>query len=320
MERIKTFKQMPLYQDIINNKQMHSIMLISKDECQLDEYANLICLSMFCEGEDKPCGKCSYCQKILHNNCVDILKYPKKDTVIKSDELTEIVDSILELPYEANIKIYVLSNMSNMDRLMQNKLLKSLEEPPANVFFILKVNNESQILQTVKSRCRKIYLPSLKEADLKQTFDASKSNVLEAISFCDGSQSQAQNFIENVNFVDNVKIVFDMLLNFRKSSQTLFYANKLYGKKDEFLDILNIFLKVLQDVNYINIGMQNLVYSDTHMDELLRINSEFSVDSIIGMVNNALDIVEKIDRNCNYNALIDGFLLGILEVRHKCPM
>ena len=94
MHNIQKFKSMPLYQDIINNRAMHSIMLISTDQDVLDEFTRYICTTMFCTGADKPCNECANCKKIEHNNCVDILEYPRRDNVIKRDDLEEIVSIV----------------------------------------------------------------------------------------------------------------------------------------------------------------------------------------------------------------------------------
>ena len=126
--------------------------------------------------------------------------------------------------------------------------------------------------------------------------------------------------MNNPNFQQNVELVLDILLNYRKSSNTLIYSSKLYDHKDDFLDILNIYLRLLQDSNYVRLGLNTLLLSERYIHELSRISREFSVDAISAMVNRALLLREKLDRNCNFNTIIDSFLLGILEVRHFCPI
>ncbi|MBR7091416.1 MAG: hypothetical protein IKC79_03100 [Clostridia bacterium] len=319
MDNLSKFKKMPLYLDITNNRAMHSIMLVSPDQDILDQFTQNIAMTMFCDADNRPCGTCANCQKILHHNCVDILEYPRRDSIIKRDDLEEIVSSVIETPYESDIKIYILRNMSSMDRSMQNKLLVSLEEPPHNTYFILQVTNESQVLPTIKSRCRKIYLPNYTCEELRNILDRTNATE-EAITFCNGSLAVANSLLSNNNFLSNVQLVLDILLNYRKSTDTLLYSSKLYDCKDDFLDILNIYLRLLQDSNYVRLGLTNLLYSDRYVPELSRIAREFSVDAISNMVERAVLLREKLDRNCNYNALIDSFLLGILEVRHFCPI
>lgn len=319
MHNLQKFKSMPLYLDIINNRAMHSIMLISPDQDILDEYTTHICTTMFCTTTDKPCGECANCKKITHNNCVDILEYPRRDSVIKRDDLEEIVSSVVEAPYESDIKIYVLRNMCSMDRGMQNKLLVSLEEPPSNVYFILQVTNDTLVLPTIKSRCRKITLPTYTISELREIL-GDNHQAEDAITFCNGSLSNAKKLLSNSNFKANVDLVLDILLNYRKSTQTILYSSQLYDAKEDFLDILNIYLRFLQDSNYLRLGLKELLFSEHYTQALVRISREFSVDAIFHLVERALLLREKIDRNCNYQSLIDSFLLGILEVRHFCPI
>lgn len=317
------FEQSQIYNEILNDEMMHSIMLISHDKDMLDAYANKIVSTMYCVAEHKPCGVCQNCQKIKHNNMVDVLTYPKDGDIIKSADLSELIDSVYELPFEHSKKIYVLNNFSNTDVLMQNKLLKTLEEPPAHAYFLLKVTNETLVLQTIKSRCQKILLP---KPDKTVLFEALQQNnadqniIAEAISFCDGSLALAKQYAQNPNFAENVNFVFNLLQNYKKSWQTVDFASVLYDKKDEIFDIIHIYLKILQDTTYHVLGLNDLVTLTKHQDELDVIGKHFSLDAMTQMIKDTTLMMEKLDRNCNYNTIVDEFLLGILEDKHKWPV
>lgn len=316
------FKQSSIYYEIIQGKMMHSIMLIGADDKMLDIYAQNIITTLFCVDNDKPCGKCINCQKILHNTFVDVCTFPQNGEVLKSDELSRMLDTVYEMPFESDKKVYVINNFSNIDQLLQNKLLKTLEEPPEHAYFILKVQNESKVLQTIKSRCQKINVPHLEKKELEEylkTFgDGTK--VDEAIQFCDGSVSKAEHYLKSENFITNVNFVFNMLQNLKKSWQIVDFASVLYAKKDEFADIMHIYLKTLQDAIYLVIGMQNKIGLTEHKTELNNIAQTFSLDAMSHMIKSTVLILEKLDRNCNYNTIIDEFLLGILEDKHKWPI
>ena len=317
------FKKTEIYKEITHNTMMHSIMLISSDTEMLDIYANNIVSTMFCTAAEKPCYKCAECQKIAHKTMVDVLEYPTKGEVLKSDELSRMLDTVYELPFEHDKKVYIISNFSSIDVLMQNKLLKTLEEPPAHAYFILKVDNESVVLQTIKSRCQKIMLPKLDDNSLQEclnTLGADVNLVDEAMAFCGGSLAQAKQYINNPNFLDNVNFLLNMLQNLKKSWQVVDYASVLYNKKDEILDILHIYLKVLQDATYLALGLEDLITLKTHVNQLKFIVEEYSLDAMSQMIKDVNLILEKLDRNCNYNSIIDEFLLGILEDKHKWPI
>ena len=317
------FKETQIYNEIINDEMMHSIMLISHDKDMLDFYAYKIVCTMFCSSENKPCGVCPNCQKIKHNNMVDVLTYPKDEDVLKSTELSELIDSVYELPFEHSKKVYIINNFSDIDILMQNKLLKTLEEPPNHAYFILKVTNETAVLPTIKSRCQKILLPKMDKnalIDCLQQNNADIDIISMSVAFCDGSLALAKQYASSTTFAEDVDFVFDLLLNFKKSWQMVDYASVLYNKKDEILDIIHIYLKILQDTTYHVLGLNDLITLTKYIDKLDAIGKQFSLDAMIQMIKDTTLVIEKLERNCNYNTIVDEFLLGILEDKHKWPV
>lgn len=76
-------------------------------------------------------------------------------------------EKILEKPIVSSKKVYVINDADLMTKEAQNCLLKTLEEPPEFVIIILVLANESKILNTVKSRCMRIFFSKLKDEELK---------------------------------------------------------------------------------------------------------------------------------------------------------
>lgn len=74
------------------------------------------------------------------------------------------------MPIVSKRKVYVIDDSEYMTKDAQNCLLKTLEEPPEFVTIILIVSNENFILNTIKSRCIKIYFNNLSDEELKSIF------------------------------------------------------------------------------------------------------------------------------------------------------
>ena len=316
------FRQSSIYYEIMQGKMMHSIMLIGSDDKMLDIYTQNIITTMFCLEKNKPCGECINCQKISHNTFVDVATYPQNGEVLKSDELGRMLDTVYELPFENDKKIYIINNFSSVDQMLQNKLLKTLEEPPEHSYFIIKVNNETKVLQTIKSRCQKIYVPQLSYSELTDYLNAlgDAQKVSEAVQFCDGSLSLAEHYIQSADFLQNVNFVFNMLQTYKKSWQIVDFSSVLYAKKEEFVDIMHIYLKILQNTIYTVLGLDDKITLKGHSLEINNIAQSFSLDAMSHMIKSTTLMLEKLDRNCNYNTIIDQFLLGILEDKHKWPI
>ena len=103
------------------------------------------------------------CALIDEESFSDCLILPKEGGKLSVDDCTRIIDESLLHPVEEEKKLFVLDAFDTASALVQNKLLKILEEPPAGVYFLLGATSEGAVLPTVLSRMRKISVPPFAE-------------------------------------------------------------------------------------------------------------------------------------------------------------
>ena len=122
--------------------------------------SEILCLSLFCKEKSggEPCRTCPDCKKVLSGNHPDILRVVhEKPDLYRVDEIREQVCDTVEIrPYEGARKVYIIEEAQKMAPQAQNALLKTLEEPPAFVTILLLCDDETKLLETVKSRCVKV--------------------------------------------------------------------------------------------------------------------------------------------------------------------
>lgn len=159
--------------------------------------AGLLAAAILCQGEDRPCGKCAACRRVLGAG------HPDYITVDDPDKKTVPVDLVRDAradmyirPNEADHKIYLFPRAHDMREESQNALLKILEEPPAYGVFILLTNNAERMLPTIRSRCTELAMtalrPQLMKQPLRQRFPQADDALLEAaISRSGGYLGQA---------------------------------------------------------------------------------------------------------------------------------
>ena len=94
----------------------------------------------------------------------DCRVFPAPEAKATVADVKELLDDCYIRPVEGGRKVFVLDNMQDMLAPAQNKLLKVLEEPPANVHFLLGTTNEFPVLPTVRSRAKKLELFSFPES------------------------------------------------------------------------------------------------------------------------------------------------------------
>lgn len=125
----------------------------------------------------------------------------KKQGVINVREAAEIMKAISLKSYEGTAKIMIIWCADKMNAATSNKLLKLIEEPPKDTYFILITNAEDQILQTIKSRCQKISFPPLSEEQIASYLinqhQMGKEEALQIAAQADGNLSKALELLDN---------------------------------------------------------------------------------------------------------------------------
>ncbi len=316
LSSIKEWKDLTLQK--ANHQLTHSYMLISKDKVILDMVSSHLSALLLCE-EGELCGTCSNCAKVLAGTHPDVFVYPK-DESIKKDDINDIREHINYKPFEAGSKVFVLNKFSSANDVSQNKLLKSLENPPANTFFILCVDNEIPVLSTIFSRCKKIYLPTLSSEKVMEYLRLNGAGIgAKDISYiAEGRLDKATNFSSNMTYMQNYDLVVDSLTMLNKSSTMLKVSSKLYQKSAYLEDLLEIMESILADVLYVRLNKKELVSNKNILDKIEKLAEDYSADAIDLIIKKIYEIRKQIDFNCSKNSLIDNLLLYILEVKYLC--
>lgn len=105
-----------------------------------------------------PCGECVSCRKIDSSNHPDvvIIAAAKDRSSIGIDDIRYVIKSIGLKPYEAKRKIYIIDGAGNLTREAQNAFLKTLEEPVSDSIIIFIVEDKSDLVPTIESRCQAV--------------------------------------------------------------------------------------------------------------------------------------------------------------------
>ncbi len=138
----------------------HALLLEGPAGCGKKTAAGLVAQLALCAGEQKPCGMCRHCVKVLKRIHPDVRFYtvPEGRKEFPVDLVRQIRQDAYILPNEGNCKVYIIDKAHAMNAAAQNALLKILEEPPPHARFVLLCENRSLMLETVLSRVASIEL------------------------------------------------------------------------------------------------------------------------------------------------------------------
>src|SRR5258707_507136 len=125
----------------------------------------------------RPCGKCRACTEIDAGRFIDLLEVDAA-TNTKVDEMRELLDSAQYMPVAGRFKVYIIDEVHMLSRHAFNSMLKTPEEPPEHVKFILATTDPQRLPVTVLSRCLQFNLkplsPPLIAGQLKHVLAAEK--------------------------------------------------------------------------------------------------------------------------------------------------
>jgi len=124
--------------------------------------ARILAKSINCETgiTPRPCGKCRACTEIDAGRFVDLLEVDAA-TNTKVDEMRELLDTAQYMPVSGRFKVYIIDEVHMLSRHAFNSMLKTLEEPPEHVKFILATTDPQRLPVTVLSRCLQFNLKPL---------------------------------------------------------------------------------------------------------------------------------------------------------------
>lgn len=276
-----------------SNNISHSYMFIGPSGIGKKEFAKEFAKGILCLSENnKPCNECKSCISFTDSNNPDYyeINLAEDENSIKIDTIRELQKKIQELPIVSNKKVYIINDSEYMTKDAQNCLLKTLEEPPSFVTLILIVSNENMILNTIKSRCLKLYFNEIPNNEImnyiKQNLDLNTFTPT-MLKACEGSIGKAQNIYANADIYLEVDKVFNNIEKYTLID-VISKLEVLYKNKEHINEILE----------YINTIFIEKAKSDFKYIEYIKYIEETKKD---------------IKQNCNYDMCIDNLLFKIFK-------
>jgi len=306
--------------------------------------ARIFAKSLNCQAFDQPtitpCCKCDLCRQITDGSALDIIEIDAASNT-GVENIREIIERARFAPTQARWKVYVIDECHMLSTAASNALLKTIEEPPSRVVFILATTNPERVLNTIKSRCQKFDFRRISPSDIFQHLSeiAEKESIeyeVQALKMIakrsNGGMRDAQSLLEQLNLLPEGITIYNIqnllgevseseLTNLIKSlveknpESLIITCNKLYDAGNEPLQIIIGLLNITRDLllHTTNNKHSDLYYtSDEFQDELDKISKTINKSTIINWHNNLRNIEYHIKTSDNPRLWLEIHLTGLL--------
>lgn len=252
-------------------------------------------------------------KRVLNGADLDIKIYPKNKEKLLVSDSNEIVDEVFIKPTNKENKVFIIENIDLSTTEAQNKLLKVLEEPPKNVYFLISAKQADRVLPTIKSRCDKITIEKLPLSEIEKVC----KNPL-ACMLCEGYVGKAEELSKNSNLNEIVDFAVSLVCDLKNSAQVLRFSKHFQELKGNIDLILKIYSFCLEDMLKIKTEIKDYCLMKMFLPKIESVESEFSVQAICEILNLITFFRKKLEFNANLSVAIDNLLLKILEVKYIC--
>lgn len=290
------------------NKMAHAYLLCGPRGTGKTTVARLLAKAVNCEHtEAAPCNNCDNCKSSdlgTHQDIVEI------DAASSSgvDQIRDLIEKVKYSPIQGRFKVYIIDEVHMLSQGAFNALLKTLEEPPAHVIFILATTEPYKVLPTIISRCQRYDFSKVGQEEivsrLKYVADLEKINIedealrLVAI-LSDGGMRDALS-------------IFDQCIAYAQNEITVEDVNDIYGIttiqekismiEDVFSKNAKSLLNVIQTLSEKGIDIRRLT---NDLIEILKEAVIYSYTKDSGLLHNLnVNEVEKILENKNSKILL----------------
>lgn len=326
-----------ILKNTIKNKRIaHAYLFAGPRGTGKTTIAKLFAKAINCEDfNEEACDNCSSCLAFKENNHPDIIELDAASNN-SVDDIREIIEQVPYSPIVGKYKVYIIDEVHMLSSSAFNALLKTLEEPPAHVVFILATTDPQKIIPTVLSRCQRYNFSKISNLNMekkmveilnKEHLQYENKALDEVAMLAEGGMRDALSILEQILsynndgiFLEDVQRIFGLSTKEEKVELLIKIHNDLTGSinllrqmYDSGIDPKRLCVDLLEIIK------ESLIYSDDQNETLLNKLSKFDCMNILDVVsvNDLLSDITYLEEALNKARSNQSFLtyLELAEVK-----
>ncbi|NLK64921.1 MAG: DNA polymerase III subunit gamma/tau [Tissierellia bacterium] len=291
--------------------------------------------------EGNPCNECEICKSILDETNMDVIEM---DAASNNgvDDIRELRDKVMFLPVKSKYKVYIIDEVHMLSKGAFNALLKTLEEPPKHLLFILATTESQRIPATILSRCQRFDLKRIKADiivdnmkkicnELNIKYEEKALKLIAANS--EGAMRDAQSILDRcISF--NSQVDYETVINLlgavnyqlileaadaivdKNIERTMSLVDNILGSGKEltfFLDELITCFRNMLIIKTTNSSNNLMRISEDEISEIIGLNKKATVDEIVRIIEELSTAQSECKKALNPRVLLETKLIKMLH-------
>ncbi|MCR5265860.1 MAG: DNA polymerase III subunit gamma/tau [Cyanobacteria bacterium RUI128] len=293
-----------------------------------------------------PCEECESCKAISATIPIDVIELDAASNR-SVDDAREILEKVNYAPVNGKYKIYIIDEVHMLTDAAFNALLKTLEEPPKNVIFILATTESHKVMDTIKSRCQRFDFKRITTSDivehLRKIADKEKIKISdEALSVI--AKSSAGGMRDSLALLDQVstmgatdeitvddinsllgRISFDSLIELSSDiansdgASAISHLEKIYNDGNEPIQILTNLLLFFKNILVLKTCMPDSVSVITGLTEeqikaMAPLSGSLEKHQVLFVINKISDYIKELKQTTNQQMWLEVALIDLANL------
>lgn len=299
-----------------------------------------------------PCGVCENCIDITNSTPMDVIEIDAASNR-KVEDAQNILEKVMYAPVNSRYKIYIIDEVHMLSTTAFNALLKTLEEPPKNVIFILATTEVHKVLDTIKSRCQRFDFKRITTDDivkhLRYISDKEKINItddalftiaknsaggmrdsialLDQLSVLDGEEAISTDDINNLlgrlSF-DTLNSLADKIVN-SKPQEAIEDLEKIYNSGNEPVQILTNLMDYLKNLLIVKNCRKEIVFELTQANDaqISALNSQAELvetHQIVFLIDKCSDYIKELKLTNNPRLWLEVAIIDLANLTENTSL
>lgn len=294
--------------------------------------------------DGNPCNECENCKMILEDKALEVVEMDAASNR-RIDDIRELKEKVIYPPQIVKYKVYIIDEAHMITNEGFNALLKILEEPPKHLIFILATTEIDKLPDTIISRCQRFEFKRINNSDIVENInyvlnnlnveieedginlisELSSGAMRDALSLLDQvvATGKEKITIEDINEclgLVNLNMLFELsqsILNSSKNKTIETFRNLVKNGKTPHNIIIDLIKHFRNIILVKSIKKELTTLNDVEYKRYLEHSNKFEIDELIFILENLLDVEDKMKKSDMQNALAELLIIKICSFKKE---